>query len=358
LHQRGSNLKNFEALGGDCVSRAFVSRRPLPSEEQAQISAFYRDFDGAAEYIERTLHGWPHVSIGGHMGSHESPSDPMLWVHHAFVDKIWALQQDCQGTSELDDSDYTKEHYGDDNRPNDILKQVGNGRANIREQINLVDTGVKYSLGNLISKTADECTGRWPSFTGAPSFLEESTSTHQHTEESVSTEAMQKNMQRAAWKFSWGWRWLVRSDTAEACVKHPMPELPKNWCVMNNIPVGSGKCSKRQPKKPSLLEQAPKQYILTAFNSGKKFNDGKPVFVEMGKQSRGVDTVQVKQSPNTCFLSSGEVGSCDSDEANFLVNQRRGKFQFIQESNLGCVDENLKASSCEESTLFKAQELE
>jgi tyrosinase len=36
-------------------------------------------------------HGSLHVSVGGNMGDfHHSPSDPLFWLHHAFVDKCWA----------------------------------------------------------------------------------------------------------------------------------------------------------------------------------------------------------------------------------------------------------------------------
>ena len=39
--------------------------------------------------LEGSLHGIPHVYIGGQMGSFRSPADPFFWLHHAMVDKIW-----------------------------------------------------------------------------------------------------------------------------------------------------------------------------------------------------------------------------------------------------------------------------
>lgn len=34
-------------------------------------------------------HGSPHVMIGGNMGNGRSPADPIFWIHHAGVDKLW-----------------------------------------------------------------------------------------------------------------------------------------------------------------------------------------------------------------------------------------------------------------------------
>ncbi|MEU3724201.1 tyrosinase family protein [Streptomyces sp. NPDC031705] len=36
------------------------------------------------------LHNRVHVWVGGHMTSAASPNDPVFWLHHAFVDKLWA----------------------------------------------------------------------------------------------------------------------------------------------------------------------------------------------------------------------------------------------------------------------------
>jgi len=36
------------------------------------------------------FHNLLHGLVGGTMGSSASPSDPIFWLHHAFIDKIWA----------------------------------------------------------------------------------------------------------------------------------------------------------------------------------------------------------------------------------------------------------------------------
>jgi tyrosinase len=40
--------------------------------------------------IEQFQHGPPHAWIGGHMLGSASPNDPAFWLHHCFIDKLWA----------------------------------------------------------------------------------------------------------------------------------------------------------------------------------------------------------------------------------------------------------------------------
>merc|ERR1719499_727313 len=50
-------------------------------------------------YVEGTPHGLPHVCIGGDaygdMSTYFSPNDPIFFLHHCFVDFLWAIWQDC-----------------------------------------------------------------------------------------------------------------------------------------------------------------------------------------------------------------------------------------------------------------------
>ncbi|MFF4369315.1 tyrosinase family protein [Streptomyces sp. NPDC001594] len=39
------------------------------------------------------LHNRVHVWVGGQMTSGASPNDPVFWLHHAFIDKLWAEWQ-------------------------------------------------------------------------------------------------------------------------------------------------------------------------------------------------------------------------------------------------------------------------
>lgn len=43
------------------------------------------------------LHGRVHLWVNGNMGSSSSPNDPVFWLHHANLDRIWAEWQDAHG---------------------------------------------------------------------------------------------------------------------------------------------------------------------------------------------------------------------------------------------------------------------
>eukprot|EP00486_Rosalina_sp_Unknown_P016199 CAMPEP_0201578540 /NCGR_PEP_ID=MMETSP0190_2-20130828/25452_1 /ASSEMBLY_ACC=CAM_ASM_000263 /TAXON_ID=37353 /ORGANISM="Rosalina sp." /LENGTH=460 /DNA_ID=CAMNT_0048011829 /DNA_START=219 /DNA_END=1598 /DNA_ORIENTATION=+ len=48
-----------------------------------------------AGQLEGAPHAAPHVCISGNMETFYSPDDPAFYLHHTFVDYIWALWQDC-----------------------------------------------------------------------------------------------------------------------------------------------------------------------------------------------------------------------------------------------------------------------
>ena len=39
-------------------------------------------------------HGGPHVWVGGDMATFCSPSDPVFWLHHGFIDCLWEWFRD------------------------------------------------------------------------------------------------------------------------------------------------------------------------------------------------------------------------------------------------------------------------
>lgn len=53
--------------------------------------------------FQDSLGGWPHglvhVRIGGIMADLKSPADPFFWLHHGYIDKVWAdWQKTDKGT--------------------------------------------------------------------------------------------------------------------------------------------------------------------------------------------------------------------------------------------------------------------
>jgi tyrosinase len=52
---------------------------------------------GFQQTYEDSPHNWIHTRMRGTMGSMDSPGDPIFWSHHAYIDKMWAMWQDCHG---------------------------------------------------------------------------------------------------------------------------------------------------------------------------------------------------------------------------------------------------------------------
>lgn len=51
------------------------------------------DSDGFRNHLEGwrgvNLHNRVHVWVGGQMATGVSPNDPVFWLHHCFVDRLW-----------------------------------------------------------------------------------------------------------------------------------------------------------------------------------------------------------------------------------------------------------------------------
>ncbi|KHD74468.1 tyrosinase family protein [Actinoplanes utahensis] len=46
---------------------------------------------------EIELHNRVHNYVGGHMGTREAPNDPVFWLHHCNIDRLWWLWQQSRG---------------------------------------------------------------------------------------------------------------------------------------------------------------------------------------------------------------------------------------------------------------------
>lgn len=58
------------------------------------------DFARFSTLLEQAPHGTIHVEIGGRggdMSRMQSPNDPIFWLHHSFVDKLWNERQNTPG---------------------------------------------------------------------------------------------------------------------------------------------------------------------------------------------------------------------------------------------------------------------
>jgi len=64
----------------------------LPTASQVKSVTDLTDFALFQRDLER-LHGAPHNVVGGNMTSASSPKDPIFWLHHANVDRLWSKWQ-------------------------------------------------------------------------------------------------------------------------------------------------------------------------------------------------------------------------------------------------------------------------
>lgn len=68
--------------------------------------------NGFRAALEGSAHARPHNLIGGNMISMRSPDDPLFYLHHANVDRIWAMWQNRMGQDRMDRQEYAvPEHY-------------------------------------------------------------------------------------------------------------------------------------------------------------------------------------------------------------------------------------------------------
>ncbi|MFD5325433.1 tyrosinase family protein [Streptomyces sp. NPDC127092] len=98
---------NVRVDGRDYLRRDLgAGGRQLPTRAEVDSVLAMETYDTApwnssSEGFRNHLEGWRgvnlhnrvHVWVGGQMATGVSPNDPVFWMHHAFVDKLWAEWQ-------------------------------------------------------------------------------------------------------------------------------------------------------------------------------------------------------------------------------------------------------------------------
>jgi hypothetical protein len=64
----------------------------LPTQGQLTAVNARTSFDPFQHDLEQ-LHNSVHNAVGGTMGTSSSPADPLFWLHHANIDRLWAKWQ-------------------------------------------------------------------------------------------------------------------------------------------------------------------------------------------------------------------------------------------------------------------------
>ena len=78
----------------------------LPGMKDVQIVQNMTTFPAFRQTLER-IHGWVHNAVGGTMATSGSPADPLFWLHHAFIDKLWEDWK-ASGDPQLDPPNMTE----------------------------------------------------------------------------------------------------------------------------------------------------------------------------------------------------------------------------------------------------------
>lgn len=84
---------NVPGAGNIVVSRNVGAPPPLPTKagiKSVLSENTYTLFTTQLEFSHNAVHGW----VGGIMSDiMYSPSDPIFWMHHAQVDRVWSIWQ-------------------------------------------------------------------------------------------------------------------------------------------------------------------------------------------------------------------------------------------------------------------------
>ena len=71
------------------VTRGSFSASSLPTAQVINSVMANTTFTAFSSTLEGP-HGWVHNAVGGTMGTSTSPKDPLFWLHHGFIDKLFA----------------------------------------------------------------------------------------------------------------------------------------------------------------------------------------------------------------------------------------------------------------------------
>ncbi|GKY97914.1 hypothetical protein MPSEU_000749400 [Mayamaea pseudoterrestris] len=95
-----NNFWNATLRSGGCLKRTFNMQfaRFATEEDLMRLILNYPTFGGGTVGFSNNLQGRPHAVVhnfvGGNMATFFSPDDPLFMLHHATIDRIWALRQD------------------------------------------------------------------------------------------------------------------------------------------------------------------------------------------------------------------------------------------------------------------------
>ncbi|KAI9598168.1 hypothetical protein BDF19DRAFT_336282, partial [Syncephalis fuscata] len=85
----------------NCIRRQYDLKNSINSfhstEAVQRLITQTSNFVEFYQTLENVLHARVHIGLGGHMNTMHSVADPIFFMHHAMIDKIWATWQNVHG---------------------------------------------------------------------------------------------------------------------------------------------------------------------------------------------------------------------------------------------------------------------
>jgi hypothetical protein len=75
------------------LGRTLGAQSSLPTQQQVNTNQGRVRYDPFWRELEFLIHDRPHVWVGGVMNSFPSPGDPVFYLHHCWIDLLWARWQ-------------------------------------------------------------------------------------------------------------------------------------------------------------------------------------------------------------------------------------------------------------------------
>jgi tyrosinase len=94
--------KNVGLLTDKDNGRDFTPDKLLAALQKSNFDVFARGIEGTQHNAVHKICG----AAGGHMGNLMSPLDPIFWLHHCNVDRLWAQWQDAGNVTPRIEADY------------------------------------------------------------------------------------------------------------------------------------------------------------------------------------------------------------------------------------------------------------
>jgi tyrosinase len=73
--------------------RRALGSGPLSTQQEVETNQRRDNYDAFWRELENPIHNRPHVWVGGEMNDFDSPHDPVFYLHHCWIDMLWARWQ-------------------------------------------------------------------------------------------------------------------------------------------------------------------------------------------------------------------------------------------------------------------------